>query len=361
MKALIITVIGIAVLICSPTKSQELSVSSSSRISDLFSTNLLYEEFSKSNPNIIVRVDEAERNFSRVISAMASGGDLFDIVELDGRGIRLACAEGLLSRLELADIYLDPSDLFIGDASDCGVPIAFTSEVVAFDRDQFNELGLEEPTLNSFFDPTGTPGKRGIRRSPQGLLELALVADGVAADEVYEVLGTEDGVERALDVVGRIENDIVFWRDFSEAPRLLREQAVIMSYGFDGHFARAIAEGKNLGIVWGSTVLFGAYWGIPSNSENVDLATAFLNFAASPNNLQSLQRNGPVLLPKPSLIGSDLQCSDGECPCAGNACAKDCCRTLSLSSAPDLIFNSDAFWRENKERIEIHFFERFGG
>ena len=49
-------------------------------------------------------------------------------------------------------------------------------------------------TIADFFDTEKYPGKRGLRKNPKANLEMALMADGVAADDVYSVLETEEGL-----------------------------------------------------------------------------------------------------------------------------------------------------------------------
>ena len=52
--------------------------------------------------------------------------------------------------------------------------------------------------MADFFDLGKFPGKRGMRKGAKANLEMALMADGVPAAEVYTVLGTDEGVDRAF-------------------------------------------------------------------------------------------------------------------------------------------------------------------
>ena len=45
--------------------------------------------------------------------------------------------------------------------------------------------------MKDFFDTKKFPGKRGVHTWPQAVLEMALVADGVKASKVNEVLQGE--------------------------------------------------------------------------------------------------------------------------------------------------------------------------
>ena len=51
-----------------------------------------------------------------------------------------------------------------------------------------------------------------MRQGPKLNLELALMADGVAPDDVYKVLSTEEGVNRAFSKLDKIKPLIQWWK-----------------------------------------------------------------------------------------------------------------------------------------------------
>jgi putative spermidine/putrescine transport system substrate-binding protein len=90
---------------------------------------------------------------------------------------------------------------------ECGVGTIVWSTVFAFNGEV---LQGDKPTaLKDFFDTKRFPGKRALRKSPRVNLEWALMADGVPASQVYEVLSTEAGVARAVATLDRIKADTV--------------------------------------------------------------------------------------------------------------------------------------------------------
>lgn len=66
------------------------------------------------------------------------------------------------------------------------------------------------------FDRDRFPGSRALRCTPRVNLERAPLADGVPADQLYAVLATEAGVDRALAKLDTNRESIVWW-DGSEA------------------------------------------------------------------------------------------------------------------------------------------------
>ncbi|MDO6749340.1 extracellular solute-binding protein, partial [Gilvimarinus sp. 1_MG-2023] len=84
------------------------------------------------------------------------------------------------------------------------------------------------------FDTDKFPGKRGLRKSPKGTLEWALLADGVSKDKVYDVLATKKGLDRAFRQLDAIKQDIIWWESGAQAPQLLADGAVVMTQAYNG-------------------------------------------------------------------------------------------------------------------------------
>src|SRR5690349_14785939 len=103
----------------------------------------------------------------------------WDVVELQGDELLIACEEGLLEKLDWSRIggkdHYAPQGV-----SDCGVGTLMYNFVLAWDKDKFPA----SPSWADFWDVAKYPGKRGLRRSAKTNLEFALLADGVAPADV---------------------------------------------------------------------------------------------------------------------------------------------------------------------------------
>src|SRR6185437_16888291 len=100
--------------------------------------------------------------------------------------------------------------------------------VLAWDKDKLPIT----PTWSDFWDVAKYPGKRGLRRGVRGNLEFALIADGVAPGDVYKVLGTSDGVDRAFRKLDQLKPYIVWWHDGAEAAHILASGDVLMTSAY---------------------------------------------------------------------------------------------------------------------------------
>ena len=214
---------------------------------------------------------------------------VWDVVDFELSDLLRGCSEGLLEkidhgRLPAASNGTPAAEDFIpGALTECGVGQMVWATVVAYDESGFD--GDAPGTLADFFDVAKFPGKRGLRRDPRVNMEWALMADGVAADEVYAALETEEGQARAFDVLDGIRNGIVWWTSGSEPVELLDSGTVTMTSVWNGRMYRPmVEEGKDFAIIWDGQLWDIDSWGIPKGSANLDKAMSFIVYAtgASP-------------------------------------------------------------------------------
>lgn len=208
----------------------------------------------------------------------------WDVVDFELFDAIRACEEGLLTPIDPAILKPAPDgtpateDFIAGGLMECGVGNVVGSTVVAYNRE---EMGTAPARLEDFFDIRKYPGPRGLRRTPKVNLEWALIADGVPPEEVYDVLGTQEGLSRAFRVLDSIKPYIVWWRTGEEAMRLLETGQVAMTSVYNGRVYDAVQRGEPLEILWDHQVWFLDVWGILRHSENADLAERFVRFATS--------------------------------------------------------------------------------
>ena len=195
------------------------------------------------------------------------------------------CREEVLEPLDASRLPPAPDgrsaaeDFIDGALLECGIGSEAYSLVFAYDRER---LPAGPARIQDFFDLEKYPGKRGMRRAVIENLELALVADGVPVERVYDVLRTAAGVNRAFAKLDTIREHVVWWRDSGEAPRLLGDGEVLMTTVYNGRIFDAIAdEGKPFEIVWDAQVYKLAYHVIPRGAPQKELAMDLIAFATS--------------------------------------------------------------------------------
>ncbi|RNF33109.1 ABC transporter substrate-binding protein [Paracoccus methylarcula] len=235
-------------------------------------------------------------------------GDVFDIEVSDA--IRL-CDEGALVEIDPADLPPAPDgtpaveDFIDGALQDCAVANIFWGTVIAFDTTKFE--GEAPSTAADFFDLEKFPGQRGLPKTPKRTLYLALIADGVPADEIYDALESEEGVNRAFDKLDTIKDSVVWWEAGAQPVQLLADGEVTMATGYNGRFFDAmVAEGKPFEIIWDGQYMDLDMFAIPKGSPNPEAAMEYLKFATSTEQLAEQAKYiayGPARKSSAALVG----------------------------------------------------------
>ncbi len=230
------------------------------------------------------------------IKAQVEAGNIqWDVVDIEVIDLERACSEGLLEVIP-QDI-LPPGDDGVAAADDffpealaneCGVGVIFWAIIFAYNNDTIE--GGTPSSIADFFDTATFPGKRALRKRPQVNLEWALIADGVAPGDVYDVLSTDDGQARAFAKLDTIRDDLVWFDSWSQAPQLLNDGGAVMVQSANGRIFGAIQDdGRPFEMVWDSNVFDLDVWAIVKGSPNKDTALDFIKFATGTVPLSGMQ------------------------------------------------------------------------
>lgn len=213
------------------------------------------------------------------IKAMVDTNNVvWDVVEVETADLSRGCDEGLFEPLNWDNI-IDKDALIPEAVHDCGMGVFVWSTVMAYNGKSLNDA----PTgWVDFWDVEKFPGKRALRKGARYNLEFALMADGVPPKEVYNVLSTPEGVDRAFNKLNELKPHIQWWEAGAQPLQMLAAGDVVMSTVYNGRIAAANAEGQDLRIVWNGSIYDLDYYVIPMGSPNKALAEEFISFSAQP-------------------------------------------------------------------------------
>lgn len=243
-----------------------------------------FEPFRKATR--IPMIDESWDGGIGVLRAKVQGGKAdWDVVQVESEELELGCDEGLFVKLDYGKI--GGKDAYLPEAvNPCGVGAIVYDFVLAYDKDK---LKAPPQSWADFFDTKKVPGKRGLRMGPKTTLEIALIGDGVAPADVYKVLATPEGVDRAFKKLDTIKRDIVFWKAGAQPPQLLASGEVAMTSAYNGRIDAAIrSDRRNFGVVWNGALFTVDSWVILKGSPHMDEAYRFLDFVGEPQNQAKL-------------------------------------------------------------------------
>lgn len=241
-----------------------------------------------------VEVDDYTGGLTEVRAQVTAHNVEWDVVDMGLASAMRGCEEGLLEPIDPAILAEDggkpPTDDFLeGTLHRCAVGQNVFATVVAWDPREFDETPDE---VADFFDVKQFPGKRGLRRHPQVAMEWALLADGVAPDELYTVLDSKRGVKRAFKVLEDIAPHIVWWEGAAEPMALLESGQVSMTSTYNGRAQAALEEGSAaVQILWDAQVRDVEAWVIPTGTRKPEAARQFIAFASQPERMAEQARH----------------------------------------------------------------------
>lgn len=214
----------------------------------------------------------------------------WDAVDMTMADHRRACSKRLLEPMP-ADLLADAldgtsprADFLPGSFTPCGVAHIVFSTVLAFDKRAFP--GAQPYRIQHLFQPGRYPGKRALQKRPDAILEWALLSYGVPVADLYSLLSTQRGLRLAFDRLDRIRDQIVWWRDPSEAVRLLVEGEATIASGYNGRFFEAsVVKGHPIEIIWDGQVYELETWGVVRGSPNAAAAWDFIRYATRTESL----------------------------------------------------------------------------
>ncbi|SDR64241.1 putative spermidine/putrescine transport system substrate-binding protein [Rhizobiales bacterium GAS113] len=227
---------------------------------------------------ITVNAIKSEVPTAKMILAVQTGTVDFDLcIKDEGDGI-------LLDRLG----YLVPIDYSLYDPKEIeglapgmrpkwGVADTVATFVLSYNIEALK--GKPQPkSWADFWNVDKFPGSRtmqGLTNGTQGPLEEALLADGVAAKDLYPL-----DVERAFRKLDQIKPNIrKWWANGSEVMQLFNANIADMGMNFDGRVFALKKAGKPIELTFNEAKYYATYWVIPKGAKNVAAAQKFAEYA----------------------------------------------------------------------------------
>jgi len=247
------------------------------------------------HPDVEITWDESSPEAVAKLRAQNEAGNIaWDLVDVVAADAMRLCDEGLAMEVDHDELLApapdgtDAEDDF-GDliVSDCFIPQIVYSTTLAYRNDV--EAWESEPTdVCALFDTENFPGTRTLERRPINNLEWALYCDGVAKEDLYDVLETEEGQDRAFAKLDEIKDQTIWWSAAAEPPQLLADGEAVLGSSYNGRWFSAIEEqDQPLSMLWDMQVFDLDGWIIPAGLPEERLARVkdFVYFATDTQRL----------------------------------------------------------------------------
>ncbi|MDW3203954.1 MAG: extracellular solute-binding protein [Alphaproteobacteria bacterium] len=318
-----------------------------------------HDPYMAKNPDVTIVNDESSAEAVAKLRAMDEAGnvtwDVVDVVASDA--IRL-CDEGLAMEIN-PDEHLAPApdgtpasedfgDLLV---SECFIPQIVYSTTFGYRTDVEAWGGKTPDDVCDIFDTATFPGKRSLEKRPINNVEWALLCDGVAPEDVYEVLGTDEGVAQALAKLDTIRDDIIWWSAGAETPQRLADGEAVIGSTYNGRLFSVIEEQKQpVAMLWDWQVFDLDGWIIPAglSDERKARALDYIYFATDTQRLADQAKYisyGPARKSSAPLVGKHADLGIDMAPHMP---------TDPNNAKTTLLYNYE-FWADNRDDIDAKF------
>lgn len=141
------------------------------------------------------------------------------------------------------------------------------------------------------------------------------MADGVPPEDVYDVLSTKAGVDRAFAKLDTIKDSLIWWEAGAQPPQMLADGEAVMVSAYNGRIFNAVVkEHKPFVIIWDHQVYNLDFYAAVKGTRHLKAAMDFVRFATSTEALANQTKYisyGPVRKSSMALVstyaGTDIQ------------------------------------------------------
>jgi putative spermidine/putrescine transport system substrate-binding protein len=292
----------------------------------------LYDPFTKATGIEIIHGEGPD--IAKMKIQVESGNVEWDIIDMNDAWVQAAGRMGLLEEIDETIVNREGCIPVARNPFACGGNIYAGG--IAFPTDRLN--GNVAKNWGEFWDVEKVPGRRGLRNRITDTLEIALMADGVPASEVYPC-----DVERAFKALDRIKPHISHWiAQPTQTVTLIQQNETDFTFTYTTRVKNLQAEGVPIDYSFQQNILGLGFSGAVKGTANRDEAMLFLDFMMKPDRqveLADLTGDAPTYADALQLVNPDVR------------------KWLPDTGNPDNLFTDGAWWDSRIDELNIRFKE----
>ncbi|MBX3567489.1 MAG: polyamine ABC transporter substrate-binding protein [Rhizobiaceae bacterium] len=272
-------------------------------------------------------LQDGPTDYGKIKAMVEAGSTTWDVVDVEGDYAVQAGKAGLLEPLDFT--IIDKSRLDPRFVTDHSVGSFYYSFVIGCAKDA---VGACPKTWADLFDTAKFPGKRAFYKwSAPGVIEAALLADGVAADKLYPL-----DLDRAFKKLDTIKGDIVWWTSGAQSQQLLASAEAPFGSFWNGRLTALAQTGVNVETSWDQNITAADSLVVPKGSKNKEAAMKFIALATSAEGQKDIAvatGYAPTNLDSPALMDEAVR------------------KTLPDAQTASQINADMNYWAENRDAI----------
>ncbi|WP_430512124.1 extracellular solute-binding protein [Pannonibacter phragmitetus] len=321
--------------------------------------NAYHKPFMEMRKDVNIINDESSNEAVAKLRAMSEAGNVtWDVVDVEGPDSQRLCDEGLAMEIDF-DEWLaaapdgSPATKDFGPSliNKCFIPQIVFSTTFGYRTDVAAWNGKVPTSLCDIFDTENFPGKRSLEKRPKKNLEWALLCDGVAKEDLYTVLSTPEGLQKALAKLDTIKKDVIWWSAGAETPQRLADGEAVFGSTYNGRLFSVIEEQKQpVAMLWDWQVFDFDGWIIPADvpEDKLPLIKEYIKFATDTQRLADQAKYisyGPARASSQPLVGKHEELGIEMAPHM----------PTNPENQKNYLVNNIEWWADNQDEVEAAF------
>ncbi|MBL3699375.1 extracellular solute-binding protein [Leucobacter luti] len=216
-------------------------------------------------------VDDYNEASTKFFAAAQNGAVDWSLVFLPSLSdAQQAADNGYLAKIDTSVVPVD--QLADGTYSDTGIEVGTFGMVLAWNSDTY-PADAAPKTWADLYDTEKFPGQRCFFNNPQygWTLESALLADGVAADDLYPL-----DTERAFAKLDTVKDSVTWWSSGAQSIESFENGSCDLGIVWANRAFTASQNGFPLSVGWDQAGYANSVWAIPADAPNPAAAQALL-------------------------------------------------------------------------------------
>lgn len=255
-----------------PEKPAKIVMNDSGGATQAANRTAFYSEFEKKYGITVINTSPVD--LGKLQAMVKSGNIEWTVTEISGPDAITAERSGLLEPLDRSVIDFSSFPEHLRDRKYV-FPKSAYSTIIGYRTDVFGE-GKGPASWADFWDVKKFPGPRTMQNSPIENLEFALLADGVAPEDLYPL-----DVERAFRKMDEIKPHIAaWWTTGAQSAQLLVDQEAVIGTAWNGRYYALLKEGAPIAVEWNQGAIKESAFGIPKGAKDAYWGQRLLAMAA---------------------------------------------------------------------------------
>jgi putative spermidine/putrescine transport system substrate-binding protein len=272
-------------------------------------------------------LQDGPTDYGKIKAMVDANSVTWDVVDVEGDYAVQAGNTGMLEKLDFS--VIDKSKLDPRFVTDYSVGSFYFSFVIGCNTDA---VAACPKTWADLFDLTNFPGKRTFYKwASPGVIEAALLADGVAADKLYPL-----DLDRAFKKLDTIKSEIIWWTGGAQSQQLLASAEAPFGSFWNGRLTALEQTGVKVGVSWDQNITAADALVVPKGAKNKDAAMKFIALATSAEGQKDLDvatGYAPTNLDSPALMDEAVR------------------KTLPDAQSASQVNADLKYWAENRDAI----------